>query len=99
MRAFLYCRVSTKEQGTQDHYSLDNQEQRCRNYMTMKRWQCYKTRKDIASGKDDERPGFQELLTAVRDGKIDVVIVYRLDRLSRNVRDIYDFLDSIRESG
>ena len=35
MRTFLYCRVSTKEQGTQDHYSLDNQEQRCRDYMTI----------------------------------------------------------------
>lgn len=65
----------------------------------MKHWQCCRVRNYIASGKSDEREGFQELLTAIRDGKIDVVIVYRLDRLSRNVRDIYDFLDSIRESG
>lgn len=32
MRAFHYCPVSTKEQGTQDHYSLSNQKQRYRDY-------------------------------------------------------------------
>lgn len=67
--------MSSKEQGTQDHYSLDNQEQRARDYIKMKHWQCYRVRKDIASGKSDEREGFQEFLTAIRDGKIDVVIV------------------------
>jgi site-specific DNA recombinase len=99
MRAFIYCRVSTKEQGTDDHYSLDNQEQRGRDYLKMKKWRLAKLRKDVASGKNDERDGFQELLQCIRDGKIDVVVVYRLDRLSRNVRDIYDFLDSIQKSG
>jgi site-specific DNA recombinase len=99
MRSFIYCRVSTKEQGTQDHYSLENQEQRCRDYIKMKKWQCFRARKDIASGKSDEREGFQDLLSAIKEGKVDVVIVYRLDRLSRNVRDIYDFLDRINDSG
>jgi DNA invertase Pin-like site-specific DNA recombinase len=32
MRSFTYCRVSTREQSTEDHYSLDNQETRCRDY-------------------------------------------------------------------
>jgi site-specific DNA recombinase len=96
MRSFIYCRVSTKEQGTQDHYSLENQEQRCRDYLTMKRWRLHQLRKDVASGKNSEREGFQDLLAAVRGGKVDVVMVYRLDRLSRNVRDIYDFLDTIK---
>ncbi len=65
--------------------------------MTMKRWQTLKVRKDIASGKSgDGRQGFQELLADIRAERLDVVIVYRLDRLSRNVWDIYDFLDLIR---
>jgi site-specific DNA recombinase len=97
MNAFIYCRVSTKEQSSEDHYSLDNQEQRCRDYLSMKRWRLHQMRKDVASGKNSERAGFQDLLAAIRNGKVDVVLVYRLDRLSRNVRDIYDFLDLIRE--
>ncbi len=55
-------------------------------------------RKDVTSGKNDERDGFQELLMLARDGKVDVVVVYRLDRLSRNVRDIYDFLDTLQKA-
>src|SRR4051794_21173319 len=99
MRAFIYCRVSTREQSTEDHYSLDNQEQRGRDYLKLKRWQLFKVRKDVASGKNDERQGFQELLADIRLKKIDVVIVYRLDRLSRNVKDIYSFLDLIKTTG
>src|SRR5262245_1555122 len=99
MRAFIYCRVSTREQSSEDHYSLDNQEQRGRDYAKMKKWQLLKVRKDVASGKNDEREGFQELLADIRLKKVDVVIVYRLDRLSRNVKDIYAFLDLIKASG
>jgi len=98
MRAFHYCRVSTKEQGTEDHYSLDNQDQRCGDYTKLKRWRCAFVRKDIASGKNSDRIGFQDLLQAVREKKIDVVVVYRLDRLSRNVGDIYDFLELLRQN-
>ena len=55
--------------------------------------------KDIASGKNEARDGFQQLKADIAAKKIDVVLVYRLDRLSRNVRDIYDFLDSIKHAG
>jgi len=65
MRSFIYCRVSTREQSSEDHYSLDNQEQRCQDYSKMKKWRVSKIRKDVASGKNDERAGFQELLTHV----------------------------------
>jgi site-specific DNA recombinase len=65
----------------------------------MKKWRVAKVRKDVASGKNDDRAGFQELLSDIRLQKVDVVTVYRLDRLSRNVRDIYQFLETIRESG
>jgi site-specific DNA recombinase len=94
MRAFIYCRVSTKEQGKDDHYSLDNQETRCRDYAKMKGWSVAKVRKDIASGKNDSREGYQELLSDLRENRVDVILVYRLDRLSRNVGDIYDFLNT-----
>ncbi len=48
-------------------------------------------RKDVGSGKStEERPGFHELVQDIKQGNIDVVIVYKLDRLSRKVGDIYD---------
>ena len=59
----------------------------------MKGWQVVKVRKDVHSGKNDQREGFQELLADLESEWIDAVVVYRLDRLSRNVRDIYDFLE------
>ena len=99
MQAFVYCRVSTEEQSTEDHYSLTNQEQRARAYAKMKGWRIAKVRKDVGSGKDGNRAGFQELLADVRTGKVEVVVVYRLDRLSRNVRDIHDFSDLVRDRG
>ncbi len=97
-RAFVYCRVSTDEQSQDDRYSLALQEERCRDYAKHKGWQVATVRKDVGSGKDAERPGYQELLADVRAGAIDVVITYRLDRLSRNVRDVYDFLHRSAEA-
>jgi site-specific DNA recombinase len=97
MRAFSYCRVSSEEQSTEDHYSLENQEKKAKEQSKLKDWQIVRVRKDVASGKDTNRPGYQELVAAIKGKEIDVVVVYRLDRLSRNVRDIYDFLALIKE--
>lgn len=99
MRAFCYCRVSTEEQSTGDHYSLGNQEKKARDYAKFKDWRIVKVRKDVASGKDTNRSGFQELVSCVMGREIDVVLVYRLDRLSRNVRDVYDLLDLMKQHG
>src|ERR1051326_9075198 len=68
LRAFIYCRVSTREQSADDHYSLGNQEQRCRDYLKMKQWRLVCSRKDVAGGKDDSRDGFQQLKAALGPG-------------------------------
>lgn len=52
MRAFCYCRVSTEEQTTDDHYSLGNQEKKAKDYAKVKDWKMVKIRKDVGSGKD-----------------------------------------------
>ena len=98
MRVFTYCRVSTEEQATDAHYSLANQEQKARDYAKAKDWRVANVVKDVASGKDANRDGYQQLLSCIENRSIDGVVVYRLDRLSRNVRDIYDFLDMIRDA-
>lgn len=98
MQAYVYCRVSSEEQASDNHYSLENQEKRAREYCNSKDWRVSAIRKDIGSGKDTNRDGFQELVSAVTAKRVDVVLVYRLDRLSRNVRNIYDFLDLISKN-
>ena len=98
MRAFVYCRVSTQEQATDDHYSLTNQETRCRDYIKHRSWQLVKVLKDVGSGKSAKRPNYQDLLLAIREKRVDVVVVYRLDRLSRNVADVYNALDAFSQS-
>ena len=97
MQCFAYCRVSSEEQASDNHYSLANQEQKARDYAKLKGWRVAEVRKDVASGRNVERDGYRDLLAAIRSGCVDCVLVYRLDRLSRNVRDIYDFLELIRE--
>jgi site-specific DNA recombinase len=90
--------VSTEEQAREDRHSLDYQEQLGRDQVKQKGWRLVKVRKDVGSGKAaDNRPGYQELLDDVRQAKVDVAIVYKLDRLSRNVRDVYAFLDLIKQ--
>ncbi|MHB1134521.1 MAG: recombinase family protein [Chloroflexota bacterium] len=100
MRAFIYCRVSTEEQASDAHYSLDYQEESARHRVKEKGWALLKVRKDVGSGKSSEgRPGFQELLEDVGQHAVDVVVVYKLDRLSRNVGDIYQALSLMQDSG
>ena len=46
MQAFVYCRVSSDEQATDNHYSLENQEQKARDYAKLKDWRIVQVRKD-----------------------------------------------------
>ncbi len=100
MRAFIYCRVSTEEQAKEGHHSLDYQEQLARHRVSDRGWQVARVRKDVASGKSgSNRPGYQELLEDIKERRIDAVVVYKLDRLSRSVRDVYAFIELIQRHG
>ncbi len=67
LRAVVYCRVSTQEQATEDHYSLKNQKKRARDYIKSRGWTLLDIHEDPGkSGKDAERPAYQQLLKDVR---------------------------------
>lgn len=91
-RCAIYVRKSTEHGLDMEFNSLDNQEQACRAYImsqTFQGWEFFKTYLDGGiSGGTMARPGLQELLTDIRAGKIQCVLVYKIDRLSRS---IYDF--------
>ena len=98
LRAVVCCRVSTQEQATEDHYSLKNQKKRARDYVKSRGGTLLDMHEDPGrSGKDADRPAYRQLLKDVEQHRCDVVVVYRLDRLSRNVKDICDFIDLVRK--
>mgnify|MGYP002624550982 FL=1 len=93
MRAALYIRVSTDEQA-REGFSIDAQKRKLLAYAESQDWDVVSVLVDDGySTKDLNRPAMQELLQKVRNEEIDVVLVFKLDRLTRSVRDLYALLD------
>lgn len=94
----VYVRKSSDRGLDQEFNSLDNQELACKSYIASQAfhgWEYFKTYSDGGiSGGTMARPGLQALLTDVRNGKVQVVLVYKIDRLSRS---IYDFKSMMKK--
>lgn len=88
MRAIGYARVSTDDQA-QAGVSLDFQEEKIRAYCVAKDWDLVSLIRDEGqSAKDLKRPGMQRILEGVRKKEFDVVVILKLDRLTRSVKDL-----------
>jgi len=86
MKAGIYVRVSTLMQI--DKESLRFQEERLRQYCKSQEYSIYKVYKEEGvSAKDTNRPKLAELLQDIREKKLQVVLVTKLDRISRSLRD------------
>jgi DNA invertase Pin-like site-specific DNA recombinase len=87
-RAAIYTRKSTSAGLEQEFNSLDAQRERCENYAKSQGWQVVGTYDDGGfTGANIERPAFQRLLADIDASKVDVVVVYKVDRLSRSLLD------------
>lgn len=96
MRVALYPRVSGHEQ--EDNYSIPEQIERMKKYCEAKDWIVYKIYTDsVQSGADMDRPGLQSMIKDCEDGKIDMVLVYKLDRLSRSQKDTMFLIEDVFE--
>ena len=84
----IYVRVSTQEQAERG-YSVEEQAARARAYCTAQGWDIHKIYTDpgLSGAHMDNRPALQAMLSDVRAGMIDRVLVYKLDRLSRSQLD------------
>lgn len=80
MRAAIYCRVSKEEEGLQDP---SNQLIPCRKYCNNMGWDIQAEYIDRCSGGDSNRPEFQKMLCQVRQNRLDIIVVWALDRFSR----------------
>lgn len=89
MKVAIYVRVSTEEQA-KEGFSIPAQKERLRAFCLSQGWELvHEYIEEGWSAKDLERPKMKQLLKDVRRGHFDVVLVYRLDRLTRSVLDLY----------
>lgn len=91
-RCAIYTRKSSEEGLEQEFNSLDAQYESCLAYITSQKaegWVPLKTRYDDGgfSGGNVQRPGLQQLLADIEAGKVDTVVVYKIDRLTRSLMD------------
>jgi len=88
----IYTRKSTEEGLDQNFNSLDAQRDACENYIASQKsegWLMTHDRYDDGgySGGNMDRPGLKRLLADVRAGLVDIIVVYKIDRLSRSLAD------------
>lgn len=96
MRVALYPRVSGHEQ--EDNYSIPEQIERMKKYCDAKDWMVFKIYTDsVQSGADMDRPGLQSMIKDCEAGKFDMVLVYKLDRLSRSQKDTLYLIEDVFE--
>ena len=92
-KAFIYTRVSTLEQA-KDGYSIGEQERRLKAYAEAKGLEIIKVYSDPGfSGAKMERPALKEMIKNI--AAADVVLVYKLDRLSRSQKDTLHLIEDV----
>lgn len=98
-RAIAYVRVSTDEQATTG-VSLAAQEAKLRAYCDLYEIDLVRVEVDAgASAKSLNRPALQRALSSLKRGEADAILVAKLDRLTRSVRDLADLLDGYFRDG
>lgn len=104
IRCAIYTRKSSEEGLEQDFNSLHAQREACEAYVISQRHEGWKA---IASAYDDggfsggsmERPGLKRLLADIHAGLIDIIVVYKVDRLTRSLTDFAKMVDAFDAKG
>jgi site-specific DNA recombinase len=99
----IYTRVSTTEGLEQEFTSLDNQRESAESYIQSQKsegWVALPERYDDPgyTGANTERPALQKLLSDIKQGKINCIVVYKVDRLSRSLLDFSQLLESFEQN-
>ncbi len=104
LRCAVYTRKSSEEGLEQEFNSLHAQREACEAYIASQRsegWVLMRDQYDDGgiSGGTLERPGLKRLLADVEDGLVDVVVVYKIDRLSRSLMDFSKLVEVFDRNG
>ncbi|MFB0831820.1 recombinase family protein [Brevibacillus laterosporus] len=97
MRIGIYIRVSTEEQS-QHGFSIDGQKERLIAFCKSQGWEDYTLYIDDGfTGTNIERPALKRLIRNIEEKKINIVLVYKLDRLGRRQLDVLHLLEDVFE--
>jgi site-specific DNA recombinase len=103
-RCAIYTRKSSEDGLEQEFNSLDAQREACEAYVTSQRHAGWIALPDMyddggLSGGTMERPALQRLLADIRAGKIQIIVVYKVDRLTRSLADFAKIVDVLDAHG
>lgn len=95
MKAAVYTRVSTDSQAEVELNSCETQESKIRSFISsQEKMEIYRVYSDQGySGSNLDRPALKEMLHDIQQGKIDIVISYKIDRLTRSPKDFYQLIE------
>jgi site-specific DNA recombinase len=104
VRCAVYTRKSTEEGLDQDFNSLDAQRESAEAYIKSQKqegWACLETKYDDGgfTGGNMDRPALKQLMADIDAGKIDCVVVYKVDRLSRSLLDFARMMEAFEKHG
>ena len=92
----IYARVSTVDKGQDVELQLCD----LRTYADARGWKVFKEYVDVGqSGSKEQRPAFNQLMEDARKRKVDIVLVWRLDRFGRSLKHLIVSLDELRTLG
>jgi DNA invertase Pin-like site-specific DNA recombinase len=92
----LYARVSTHDKGQDVELQLSD----LRAYVGSRGWETFKEYLDVGqSGSKEQRPAFSQLMEDARKRKVDIVLVWRLDRFGRSLKHLIVSLDELKNLG
>jgi site-specific DNA recombinase len=104
IRCAIYTRKSSEEGLEQDFNSLHAQREACEAYVVSQRHEGWKAISSVYddggfSGGSMERPGLKRLLADIHAGLIDIIVVYKVDRLTRSLTDFAKMVDAFDAKG
>jgi len=104
VRAGIYARLSEADRSGSDFDSIAHQVAACRSYVDSRVSLGWRALADPYvdngfTGANTNRPGLARLLADVRGRQVDLVLVHRIDRLSRSLRDLLGLLEALEEHG
>ena len=103
-RCAVYCRVSTDERLDQEFNSIDAQKEAGHAYIASQRTEGWISVADDYddpgfSGGNTDRPALKRLLADIERGQIDIVVVYKIDRLTRSLADFSKMVEVFERHG
>lgn len=100
LKTGIYVRVSTDEQA-QEGFSIRGQTEKLKSYAMLKEWDIYDIYSDEGiSGKNIvDRPAINRLIDDINEGKVNNVLVFKVDRLTRSTKNLIELVELFEEKG